>query len=559
MPPSPAKLKEKLLKAIDEEHNITNYDLLLEVIEQLEKTALTREDLETTRIGRYINDVRKKAPNELGKRLRKLVKAWQALANSTPSNNASPASGYSPALGYANSPGLPSRTHTVASPLLSGRSSKSPALQSNKARLVSPALNNSRGQLSSPSVAELKGKLASPCLGERAGMHASALHDKKAKLVSSALNDSIPHRLVSPLVRQAGGHDSPVHVNSKRISPSNFKPITPRNIATTPFIKSSHSRSATPNGKNHLRDNVGTRTPTPPHLNNHVHVTPNIDSTHRTHAANKKRRRSDESCTSDGSSIKKTRHTINGESSSRIGERIRTPKVKTTVEIIAELQAGKSVPLTDSDTITKIVTNQIKKEEDDIHRSVVPSSAMPKSRRKHGTSSLPGPPSARTDLSKTKSDLVHRFLHQQQQQRHSTDNDELPYDGVDYLSSAARSAQPEAASAPPATNMTIDPYSLLPPIDYDRIKWEDDEPEDVPIVRNAITGEYPEGYNADHIESSNHYDAPHVERVINENWHGVNGTASENSQFHPWTETFTICTSEDSPENASVILPYVDI
>lgn len=451
--------------------------------------------------------MRKKAPGDLAKRLRKLVKSWLAIANVASSNNASPASGYSPALNTrVNSP-------ATLAPL----PSSSPRLPTRKP--LSPAVQHVRGRTASP---------------------AAATTGETAPAVS---------RLVSPLVRQAGGRQSPLPSNIRRISPSNYKPSTPRSAVSTPFSTTLSSRPGTPNGTKQLTDNGRSYTPTPTHPNNQLNATPNFDVTSRTHAGNKKRRRSDESNASDSSSIKKARPVVNGEST-RVAERIKTPKVKTTAEIIKELQSNTNTPLRTSDTITKIVTNQIEKEEDDIHASVVPVSAMPRFRRKNGPAGLPDPPSTKSDLSKTKSDLVHRFLQQTVQLGNSRNSEESPFE-----------QRAESAADSHSIDMSIDPYSLLPPLDYENMPWSDDDDSNDGVVRrNAITGEYPEG--CEPSDSSSGHSPPQscIDKVICDSWHGVNGTMNDvNSQFHPWTETFTIKQGEEEQSDVHVLLPYVDL
>ncbi|XP_053627820.1 mucin-5AC isoform X1 [Cherax quadricarinatus] len=72
------EIKRRLLTCTDQDYNVTDMAACLDLISKLERTPITKEVLESTRLGRHINNIRRKTDHqELYRRSKDLVRKWR--------------------------------------------------------------------------------------------------------------------------------------------------------------------------------------------------------------------------------------------------------------------------------------------------------------------------------------------------------------------------------------------------------------------------------------------------------------------------------------------------
>jgi len=73
-------IRDRLLQGLDQEYNVVDMAIVVDVISQLENYVITKEALEATRLGKHINELRRKANDkQLASRAKSLVKKWREL------------------------------------------------------------------------------------------------------------------------------------------------------------------------------------------------------------------------------------------------------------------------------------------------------------------------------------------------------------------------------------------------------------------------------------------------------------------------------------------------
>ena len=197
------ELTERLLKSLDKEYNVIDMGAVVDVITALEKTAITKEVLEITRLGKYINELRRKTNNDaLAKRAKDLVRRWRDMvlpsAHSTP--QPTPADTAPPALNGAkpHSPAL--RCFKPQSPLLR---------DTTPLRVLSPALSVHSDHSHSPNASSNKQSITitsnhktnsevTPILGSSSQNHSieavPRTHSSNKRLRKDGFNDQHNHQ-----------------------------------------------------------------------------------------------------------------------------------------------------------------------------------------------------------------------------------------------------------------------------------------------------------------------------------------------------------------------------
>ncbi|KAL1502768.1 hypothetical protein ABEB36_007866 [Hypothenemus hampei] len=126
------ELTQKLLRALDSNYNVIDFPEVVDSISQLEKVAITKELLETTRLGKYVNELRRKTSNqELSRRAKELLKKWRSMVLPEANGQIRSSANQTPSKAVGSTKTSPPFSKEVSSPMVS------PALQG---RRLSPGV-----------------------------------------------------------------------------------------------------------------------------------------------------------------------------------------------------------------------------------------------------------------------------------------------------------------------------------------------------------------------------------------------------------------------------------
>ncbi|XP_076756799.1 mediator complex subunit 26 isoform X1 [Xylocopa sonorina] len=313
------ELTERLLKSLDKEYNVIDMGAVVDVITALEKTAITKEVLEITRLGKYINELRRKTNNDaLAKRAKDLVRRWRDMvlpsAHSTP--QPTPADTAPPALNGAkpHSPAL--RCFKPQSPALRGlMPPQSPLLRdTTPLRVLSPVLSAHSDHSHSPNSSSNKQSIT------------VTSNHRTSSDVPPTLGSSSQHHSIEAVPR--------THSSNKRLrkdehikDQQNYQHHDSDSITESePFVKKQRL-----NGEN-ISGNLNMQVPSPA-IKERISDQFTESSTDPDDSGPKKRGRKK------GSKSTKKQPVLEDRVKEKLASISRNPKLKTTQELLADLRA----------------------------------------------------------------------------------------------------------------------------------------------------------------------------------------------------------------------------
>lgn len=312
------ELTERLLKSLDKEYNVIDMGAVVDVVTALEKTAITKEVLEVTRLGKYINELRRKTSNDaLAKRAKDLVRRWRDMV-----------------LPSAHSTPQPTPADT-APPALNGAKPHSPALRCFKPQ--SPAL---RG-LIPPQSPLLRDSTPLRVLSPVLSVHSDHSHSPNASSNKQSITVTSNHRTssdVPPMLGSSSQHHSTeavprTHSSNKRLRKDDFKDQhnyqhhdSDSITESEPFVKKQRL-----NGEN-ISGNLNMQVPSPI-FKERISDQFTESSTDPENSGPKKRGRKK------GSKSVKKQPILEDRVKEKLASISRNPKLKTTQELLADLRA----------------------------------------------------------------------------------------------------------------------------------------------------------------------------------------------------------------------------
>ncbi|XP_018495535.1 mediator of RNA polymerase II transcription subunit 26-like [Galendromus occidentalis] len=579
---SPHDIKEQLVRALDQDHNVVDMVAVLDCISILEGFPIRREDLEKTRLGRVINELRRKTSDvALQKRAKDLVRSWRKLLPENPNISAVvQKAGPIPPLSHVQAPRVAQLQQSVVSSL--GGRTTSPALSSS----TSPILRTRNGSGFKPVSPAIPGS-PSPSAVAPLASHPGGTQATPATAASKAPNrNSVANKR---LRKESPPNGTVGAAKRSRIStPTTLGAEGGANTTTTPAATSTPART-TSNGFDSLLN-----------CNSSINATTGAAATPIGSAAAAAPATGIPSGNSAFESLvrpdSRTGSVHSDDATSNGGFSSSTPrivpKVKTTQQLIDELKAKSGINVSidgvvkesappKRSAVTPVVssTTKGKRGRPSLHGNAAASRVdSPTGATNHNSTGVHGSRQAAMnnanfnkllandarELSKTKSELMDRFL-QSSPQSQSDESNHQENGHMNGLTNGSNgrlgsgngpsvpAANPAAASSSAAAGA---PMMNVVDVEEDIRRIMAQLP---PITNSAeLLREFEESKDQERLFPPR-TSAPteeEVERISNGQWPCVNGNYDMDGQWRPWNQMMKAQSAGSDP---LLVLPYVDI
>ncbi|XP_072762832.1 uncharacterized protein Med26 isoform X2 [Anoplolepis gracilipes] len=453
---------------------------VVDVITALEKTTITKEVLEITRLGKHINELRRKTSNEtLAKRAKDLVRHWRdmVLPSVHPTSQPTLGDAVPPALNGAKEVAL--RNFKPQSPALRGLKPHSPLLRDvTPLRVLSPALSMHSDHSRSPNASTNSKQSITPTSNHRIS---SCSRNASPVLSSSSQNhttEAVPRTHSSN--KRLRKEESSKEQRQCYQSPHGIEPV----------VEEVPAKKQRLNGEN-ISGNLNSQVPSPTlkeRISSAFTETDSLEVVDDTPGPKKRGRKK-------GSKSAKREPFLEDSVKKKLASISRTPKLKTTQEIVAQLQAGRSNCSPIGNT-----------------------NALP-------SQSVVEPPNMEDVLRGSSNEQVSKYLHCSSHNHKSLGSSETSSIGKTQTARLAENSsetcqdrlrdddkstgtdQPSTCRSPSHRDLTVEEIlAKLPPLDPSSIDWGEDEKQDYvecsPPPRN-VTAEDLERLHAQYIEGLN--------------------------------------------------------
>lgn len=598
---SPQQLKDKLLNTLDHHYNVTDMVGAVELLSVLEKYPVTKEILEKTRIGLYVNEMRKKATNkDFAKRIKNLVRKWQLLCR--PLAQTVEAVSTEPVT-RVNGKG------PIYSQILEGHSCLkevdglrpiSPASRPETPCSIKSDVSSPRSTYSTPTLAASAARREG--IEFASGTGVSRCASEIPFSAQSLAVSSLFHRTAAALQHHSSSSSAKLHSAPTTPMNSSNLVVTAGNARngtdwTAPGKRKLEDESRLPGIKIKIRkknsvcegdaESNSSLSVTSPdiwscapevthksgvngfHGVHSVHPSPSasfVEASPRNGVPSEPRQGRPTNSSKTKSGFVRTSSIVSSHSAGSLSRMDsltpgrhdlvslpgHAPKVETTAEIIQKLHASGELRLVASNTVKNIVSNRIVKETHSDGESAIPAAAKPRPYRKNAVVPPPTTPDSMT-MCQIKNEMVHKFLETSIQSIPTCDDNALNFlkrldpplynDTLIELDDLTKGGRP-------LQNTTFNPNPTIPDGALEAL------PSQLPPVGSMQIDWYSLEYEAPVPSSRPRVTDDDVELLHTSQIPGINGQYDYGHNWVDWSRAYSVRSYDGELLH---VLPYVNI